>query len=111
VGPDRFSKAQAARELARKALGRPADSYDDFDGLPPRHKPIEAPSGPRWEPIGQHGEPCLTLGEAAKALGISARQLGAMVAAGELATVPVGDFGGRLVPLAEVERINAQREG
>jgi hypothetical protein len=102
--------AKDAREQARQALGRPADSYDDYDGLPPRRQPIDLPAGPRWEPIGEHGEPCLTLGEAARALGISGGQAAAMVAAAELATVPVGDFGGFMVPVAEVERLRRRVE-
>jgi uncharacterized small protein (DUF1192 family) len=33
-----------------------------------------------------------------------------MVETGELATVPVGDFGARMVLIAEVERLKAERD-
>jgi hypothetical protein len=108
---DKTPRVKGARELVRKALGRPADSYEDFDGLPPRRsRPIDAPTI-RWEPIGEHGEVCLTVGVAAKALGISERQLAAMAQARELTTVPVGDFGARMVPVADVWRVLSIRAG
>jgi excisionase family DNA binding protein len=108
VSLPRIEKVRKAQEIARNALWRPDDSYDDYGGPPPRRTvPIEPPPL-RWELVGQ-GELCLGVGEAAKALGLTTQQAQAMIERGELATVPVGDSGGRLVPRSEVERILAHR--
>ena len=51
----------------------------------------------------------LTFGEAAGQLGLSSHQLADLVVGGALKVLPVGDV--RLVPLQEVRRLAAERDG
>jgi hypothetical protein len=59
-----------------------------------------------WVPA-EPSERCLTLGDTARVLGLSRAQVEAMVRAGKLPTVSVGDWSTVMVLAAEVERLKA----
>ena len=53
----------------------------------------------------------LTFADVAGSLGVSQARVTAMVEAGHLTTLKFGDFGARMVPLADVERFQNERGG
>lgn len=104
-GRGRWERVLAARRQAREALGRdPAGG--DLYAAPPRRKAPPAP--PPAPTIIAHGPgvEVLMVGEAAMRLGMSRAQLEAMIARGQVATLPI-EFG-CVIPTIEVERPRRQ---
>jgi len=96
------------RRAARVAQGREPGPIDDrLDAAPQRRWEPKTATGPQFIEVGL-GTPVLLLEEAARRLRLSTGKLEAMAAAGELAAVKAGWI--PMVPLAEVERLEHERD-
>jgi hypothetical protein len=103
----RWERVLAARRQARAALGRDPNA-DSLYEAPPKREPVAAPTlrAPNPErPPERHDQSVgvLTLGEAAMRLGVSCAAVGALIASGQVDTLPIEL--GWVVPTHEVERL------
>jgi ferric-dicitrate binding protein FerR (iron transport regulator) len=103
----RWERVLAARRQARAALGRDPN-VDSLYEAPPKREPVAAPTLRPSNPERPPERPdqsvgVLTLGEAAIRLGVSCAELEALIASGQVDTLPI-EFG-RVVPRHEVERL------
>jgi hypothetical protein len=105
-GRGRWERVEAARRQARAALGRDPSGGDLFTAPPKARSPLPPPRSPTWVPAGP-GVRVLFVQEAATRLGITPAELEAMIARGQVQTLPI-EFG-CVVPTREVERL--QRAG
>jgi hypothetical protein len=88
------------------ALGKDPDVHD-YGGRPKPPTPLPPPAGPIWVKSGL-GIGVLTIGEAAQRLGMSQVELEAMIARGQVETLPTQFI--RVVPTSEVERLMHARK-
>lgn len=98
-------RVEAARREAALALGRDPDQRDSF--VEPKASSSPSPSQSVTSSVPSRGIGVLTVGEAAARLGMGRTQLDAMVARGQVETLPI-EFG-CVIPTREVERLQRPR--
>jgi len=102
-----WERVESARRQARQALGRDPNSVDLYDGRPKRKASLPSPPDPkRIATDPSTTQYVLTLGEAAMRLNMSRRELDAVIARGQVKTLPI-EFG-CVIPTSEVERLKAK---
>jgi hypothetical protein len=106
-GRGRWERVEAARRQARRALGKDPDGLHDYGGRPKPRSLVSPAPAPTRIALGP-GVPVLMVGEAAARLGMSRAQLEAMIARGQLETLPI-EFG-CVIPTREVERLQPTTE-
>jgi excisionase family DNA binding protein len=105
-GRGRSERVVAARQQARKALGRDPEA-EELSDAPPQRK-VALPEAFRSIPVPSYRhEPVLvlSLGEAATRLGISRTEIEAMIASGALEALPTGYT--QMIPKREIERLKS----
>jgi hypothetical protein len=101
-----WERVEAARRQARLALGRDPNSVDLYDARPKHASVPPAPEPKRIATDPSMTEYVLTLGEAATRLNMSRRELDALIARGQVRTLPI-EFG-CVIPTSEVEGLKAK---
>lgn len=103
-------RVDAARRQAALALGRDPDQRDSFiEPSKPSSPPTPSTTAPESSSVASRGIGVLSIGEAAVRLGMGRSQLEQLVDRGVVEALPTALT--RMIPTAEIARLERTREG